>query len=134
MKDNNNRGIGELPDPQKAKEFFVREGKDWALVQQASANGDKFAVKTIRIFRLIESAIDKLWEKHQAIESVQDEATKQLREKECLVLTEMIGELIKMRVEILYVDFKIQDKRDHIMNETRRRTLSTPAGFAFSAN
>lgn len=129
-----NNGRQNIPDPEKAREFFMQEERDWNLVRQAAGNGDIQAYQTLRIFRLIEAALDKLWKTHDdLIQNMNGPATPEQREKDCNRIMDEIGQFTLQRVKVLYEDFRIQDKRESILKMLNSKQAAPTIG-PFSIN
>ena len=101
--------------------FFKREEEDWQLVKEASIGGDEHAALAMAMVRLINIEIDNLWRNHD--QTLKDFANHPLCEQQCRMITNRVGDLMKQRREVLYNDYKIQDKRLRIYRDSLKRQM-----------
>lgn len=101
--------------------FFKREEEDWQLVKEASIGGDEHAALAMAMVRLINNEIDNLWRNHD--QTLKDFATHPLCEQQCRMITDRIGDLLQVRREVLYNDYKIRDKRFRIYRDSLSRQM-----------
>ncbi len=110
--------------PQEVTFFFKREENDWQLVREASTCGDDQATLAMAMVRLINNEIDELWKDHDKIYSSKDFGRLPKRQELCGQITNRVGSLMKQRREILYNDYKIQDKRFRIYRDSLSRQMA----------
>jgi hypothetical protein len=111
------------PTLKEVQDFFQQEEHDWQLVREASDCGDENATTAMAMVRLISDEIETLWREHDQIYYSDVPETLPSKIFQCRQITDRIGNLIKQRREILYSDYKIQDKRFHIYRESLRRQM-----------
>lgn len=111
------------PTLKEARDFFQQEEHDWQLVREASNSGDEEAVLAMAMVRLINDEIDGLWRDHDRIYYSEVPDTLPSKMFQCREITDRIGALIIQRREVLYNDYKIQDKRFRIYRDSLKRQM-----------
>ena len=105
---------------EQALKFFQQEELDWQLVNQAALNGDTDAMLAMALVRPIGDELEILWREHGALRSIENNAnaTDPDQSDAFKKINDRIGYLVTRRVEILYYEYRIQDKRLQIYRDT----------------
>jgi hypothetical protein len=105
---------------EQALKFFKQEELDWQLVNQAANNGDTDAMLAMALVRPIGDELEILWREHGALRSIENNAnTADPDQSDAFTkINARIGYLVTRRVEILYYEYRIQDKRLQIYRDT----------------
>jgi len=105
---------------EQALKFFKQEELDWQLVNQAALNGDTDAMLAMALVRQIGDELEVLWREHGALRSIENNAnTADPDQSDAFKkINARIDYLVMRRVEILYYEYRIQDKRLQIYRDT----------------
>jgi len=105
---------------EQALKFFKQEELDWQLVNQAALNGDTDAMLAMALVRPIGDELEILWREHGALRSIENNAnTADPDQSDAFKkINARIDYLVMRRVEILYYEYRIQDKRLQIYRDT----------------
>ena len=108
------------PQQEQARKFFQQEELDWQLVNQAAKNGDTDAMLAMALVRQIGDELEILWSEHGALCSIENIATIADPDQSDALkkINARIDYLVIRRVEILYYEYRIQDKRLQIYRNT----------------
>ncbi len=105
---------------EQALKFFKQEELDWQLVNQAALNGDTDAMLAMALVRQIGDELEVLWREHGVLYSFENIATITDPDQSDALkkINARIDYLVMRRVEILYYEYRIQDKRLQIYRNT----------------